>query len=591
MTSELTDEEKWSLSAKKAFTNQNNSSFNPSATINQVSIPVKGPIPVGASGALGIAGQIDNHVTRSLENGRDFVHDATIKATQSLKIARNSTVEETIETGTETTTKETISNPNHCNTLNYLYFEVLEELEIFTRLSRVDLYLLIPLPVEKNVTTAWLLEYECILRPLIACEKLQAGFDAAKKVAVMQKMAVLRKAREKASERQGAGGDSAASSSEVADAIANVLKSYSLLSGSDQDSGPGSWLYWQLVDRLAPELRDALGILHDRMKAASTQQKSDLSFLSDVLTQFFTKIGDIDGAFLKVDAAIAIAAGTVAATVPFGVVVEPIVIGLLAILELAGIDALPDDENLRSRVITLNQKYEALIAPSEAATPPSPASGQSGAAAAPTTADLLQQLLLSENALQERAEAQVELQRLKSHVIDHLLFYYQAIWSSWPEVIVSEFLQKFGIPEGLVDPHFACFRGHFGACRVTNVQLLKQGGINIAALREKVAEAAAKKDDQFIKTILVPTPGLVVEPLLGSCLGADGFVMAHRDLDLRARTAEVTKLESEGVQAQTESDRRKAMLAAGDLTDPSPLALPQIGVDMTTHSGPPATQP
>ncbi len=597
-TSELSDEEKWSLSAKKALTNQNNTSFNPSATINQVTIP-GGPIPVSAGGNLGIAGQIGSQVTRSLENGREFVQTATVKATQSLKIARNNTVEETTETGRETSTKETISNPNHCNTLNYLYYEVLEEIEICTRLSSVNLYLLVALPIEQNVTEAWLLEYECTLRPLIACEKLQAGFDAAKKLAVLRRVALLRKLREKAEaikDAKGGGGAGGSTSDTPAtkpltDAIDKVLTSYAKLSGADEDSGPGSWLYWAFVDRLAPELRDALGVLEDRMDGATARQKGDQSFLSDVLTQFFTKIGSVDDAFVKVDSAVVIAGGATLATIallPFGVVIAPIVAGFLAILELAGIDAVPDDENLRSRVISLEQKYDALIAPAEAALVPPPGTGQPDAAAGPTQAEILQRLLLVETELQERAEAEVEVRRLKSHIIHNLLFYYQAIWSTWPDVVVAEHLRQYGIPEDLVEPRFACFRGHYGACRVLNLEVLQKAGLDFSLLRKALLVEAGRHDGTYTHRMMVPTPGFVVEPLLGTCIGTDSFVLEHRALDLRARAAEVSKAEAESAQSRVEADRRKARIDGGDLSDPSPLTLPPIDVELTTHTAPPA---
>jgi hypothetical protein len=274
-TSEVSSDEKWSLSSKKSFANQTNSSFNPSATVNQVTIPT-GNTPVILGGALGISGNFSTQVNDSLERGREFIQEATFKAATSLKNSRNTTVEESSESGVETTSKEVISNPNRCNTLNYLYYEVLEEYDILTRPDRVDLFLFIPLTVNETITPEWLLQHECTLRPLLPCDTFHSGFDAARTLLVHAERETLRKALPPATQPAGS---PVPDLSQVRRALNSVINKYDVLSGTTQASGVGSWLYWQLVGTVAPELRDALGVL----KEQKSNMQGNLQDYEDVL--------------------------------------------------------------------------------------------------------------------------------------------------------------------------------------------------------------------------------------------------------------------------------------------------------------------
>lgn len=583
-TNEFSGDEKWSLASKKQLNRQNNTTFNPAATVNQVSIPVAGPIPVGIGGNVGISGSLSSGVTRAMESGREFIQSATVKATDSLKISRNSTVSDSTESGTETSTKETISNPNRVNTLNYLYYEVLEDIKVTTTAVGMDLYLFVPLPVDK-VTNDWLLRYECVLRPLLPCDQLRAGFDAAKAQLVNGIAAAIRRIRRRSAEQTAPDEPSGPDTAAIATAIQNVLDRYATLSGSSTDSGPGSWLYWEFVKALSTDLRDALGVLDEQFSAASEAQKSDVTFLTSILDQFFTTLGSVDDAFVLVDLAVGVALGTAAAVA--GGPVALTVAGLVIVLEALGIDAAPDDEGLKSRILTLQNKYEAFLVPP--AVPPLPPAAADGQGTAPTYAEQLQQQLLAEAELRESAAAQVESRRLRQHVQEHLAFYYQAIWSSWPDVVVEQRLREAGIA-GLVENRISGFRGYHGAFRVVDEQaLLDDAKIDLPALRTEVLKKAAEKDTAFTYVTTVPTAGVVVEPLLGRCLGGDAFVVEHRDLDLAARRSDIVLAEQAAAQAELESERRRALIAAGDLSEPAPRRGTQLEIELA--DGRPAAEP
>jgi hypothetical protein len=501
-------------------------------------------------------------------------------------MSRNNSVEDTTEIGTEIDTRENISNPNRTNTLNYFYYEVLERIEVLTRPNRIELFLLVPLRVEPNAPTLpWLLANECILRPLMPCSTLQASFDAVKRLLVLNEIEDLKAQAQRDQQKQDqqntqADANRAASLKNLIEA---TLRSYKKLSGADQSSGPGSWFYWSFIDILAPELRNVLGTLQAAWDALDSDQRQQLAQQGRILGQFFDALGSVDDAFLKVNVAVDIVEGAAIVGSLF-LSVAALIWPIELALEAMGIDVLPDDDGLRNAILKLKQSYDAAFTP----IPPVPAApaGATAQQQSAAQADALRQSAIADAQFEDRAEAQVETNRLVEHVTQNLDFYYQAIWSSLPEASVRQAITDAGIDSGFVEPRFAAFRGSYGVCRITDDDRLKKGGFAIKALEQSLLEKAAKNQTAFTFRISVPTPGFMVEPNMGICAGGDSFVAGHRDLDLKARQAEVDKATHEAASAGLEAARRQAMLDAGDLSDPAPRVAPEIDVDVKNLPSP-----
>jgi hypothetical protein len=116
------------------------------------------------------------------------------------------------------------------------------------------------------------------------------------------------------------------------------------------------------------------------------------------------------------------------------------------------------------------------------------------------------------------------------------------------------------------------FEGEYGAVRLANEKLAARLGFNVGSLDEWRAVVAAAAEAPSVDTLMVPAPGIVVEPYLGQCAGGDEFVSGHRTIDLERATAECDKVIAEVAFAQAEASRLAQRLSAGDLSDPRPLA-------------------
>jgi hypothetical protein len=577
MTKEISTDEKWTLSTKKLFAQESGSTFNPSATINKLSIPVTESLTVGAEGNLGISGELSNQLKNSTDRGREYIQTNTIKATDSLKITRNSSVEQTYEAGEERNSKETLSNPNINNTLNYLYYEVLEDIEIETKPLTLDLYLFIPLRVEE-INNEWLLRYECVLRPLLKCEALRAGFDAAKRELIFrelekQKTNRMQQDLELTSELDS---EKIEQAKKLDRAISRVIDTYHLLTGESPESGPGSWVYWSFVDALAKPLRDALGVLDEQYRDLSEEDRKSIIVLGGLLDEFFSTLGPVDDAFFILD--VLVAAGTgyahyMAAIITSGLSI--IVSAVLLILAEVGFDVDADDEGLRSKINSLNNKYKAFIVSASSLTElPAP----NGDGVMPTYSELTQRQMISDAATLSWVEAQVESKRLKEHIQDHLTFYYQVIWSNLPQAIIEEYIEEAGISH-LVEHTFSGFQGQRAACRVTANSQLISAGIDLEKLKQEVFKDSQHHDDKYRYIVTVPTPGVIVEPLLGTCDGGDRFIGEHREQNSRKHAVELGRSEQELEMAKLEVARYQARLDTEDYSDPSRVQ-PRIGVDI-----------
>ena len=146
-TTEIIGNERLSVAAQKQILSEQSATYKPSATVNNVTIPVKGMSSVGAGGQLGISGAIGDLDRDAITRGRDFIVEATVNAVESIKSARTVVVEDESTVGFESTSAEELSNPNRTNTLTYLYYELEEEYRVSVEPTSLDLYLQIPLTV------------------------------------------------------------------------------------------------------------------------------------------------------------------------------------------------------------------------------------------------------------------------------------------------------------------------------------------------------------------------------------------------------------------------------------------------------------
>jgi hypothetical protein len=604
--------EKFSLAVKKQTVNETNSTYNPSATINSISIPIQGSAEVGIGGGLGVSSVLANLNRNTLDRGSDFVQDVTFRSIETVKTTRTLTVETTVESGFETNSRETLANPNRCNTLNYLFYELVDDVQIVTRPSALDLYLFLPLPFESKVTAEWLVANECYLRPLVPCEKLAEGFDAARRLITLTRLKAVRKARalaekkaakKAASSGAGAGGAAAPGDEDLArvvDRVEAALTAYRSLSGADQtERFIGRWAYWELVKIVSERIVDAFEKLNERWSASSFK-KENAEQVAAAIEGFKGDIGDIDMEFGKVNAAIGVFTGIalLGGPVPFGMLIVAAIIAVGAACDALGLDVVPDDAGLERKSEQMVNSADILFAAAEAVVPTAPPSatgagaapGAAGAAPAydPIEAQKIVERLRAEEELVEEMEARTAFMALRHHVLERIHFYHQAIWSRYDSSWIAQRLLNLGVPPGLFELRFRAYEGEHGAIRLADPDMAKKLGFDYGSLAEWRKMALQDPGPRRRMTVSVPAPGAVVEPLLGSCNGADEFVLRHRALDLARAEAERLRLEANADLARAEVKRLEARIAAGLLDDPSPFGrATHLSIELETNGAAP----
>ena len=178
ISTEIVGDEKWTHAATKQLSADLNQSIDSNMKVS-ATVPVP---PASINVERGNAARTAGAVKGSITDTEERVHQATVKVTDALRRKVSSTVETSEEAGFEETVRDTIVNPNKCNTLTYHFFEITERHEVATQLESIVPVLLVPL-ADPVITPAWLLAHECLLREHLPCEAFYAGFDAARAVA------------------------------------------------------------------------------------------------------------------------------------------------------------------------------------------------------------------------------------------------------------------------------------------------------------------------------------------------------------------------------------------------------------------------
>ncbi|GIL02158.1 MAG: hypothetical protein BroJett030_20570 [Alphaproteobacteria bacterium] len=574
-TTEITGNERISASAQKQMLREQSAQYNPSATINNISIPVKGMADVGVGGSLGISATLGSLNRDTVTRAVEFIRDTTLKAVESIKSARTVVVEDEATSGIETTTAEELSNPNRVNTLTYLYYELEEQFEVTVTPVAIDLYLFLPLPVDPVISPEWLLVHECLLAPLIDCPALTEGFAAARLLVTLDRLEAQEQAALPVTVAPAAPGRADDRLKPVIAAIGAMISAYDELSGASLvQASFGKWVYWRTLLQFSEIIADACEKLKIAWTNASAAERNR-SFVIDLITRFKTDIGNIDNAFLPVNIAVnaMVGVGTVVAYGPF----SPFVYLMAQAADSVGADLLPDDANLEHRCEQMVLTMEALFAKeSEAAELAVPVVDGTGEdAEADLKAAAIERERIAQQRRIDRAEARTRFEALQSYVRERKLFFHQVIWSHHDYSWIESQLRLRGIPPQLFDLRFAAFDGEFGALRLANLALAQEMGFDSSTLTRWQRELDRLRSTATARyTAHAPAPGVVVEPLIGTCMGGDTFVEAHRALDVERAAAEVRKLKAEAELAEKEVARLAARLERDMLDDPTPFEGP-----------------
>lgn len=229
ISTEFVGDEKWSLAVTKQVSATMNQSLDANLKANaDVSVPVKA-VKLGAGAGGGVGSNTAGSLSASMTETEEKIRQVTTKAASSLKNTVSSVVETAEEAGLETTTTETIVNPNKCSSLTYHFFEIQEAFKVTTAVESVAPYLLVPFTIP-DVTLEWVLCNECVLHRHLPCETFYEGFKAAKRLRVNEHLGEFLGTLESSEIDAAADG--------VLKQIATVLESYLALKNATLEVKP-----------------------------------------------------------------------------------------------------------------------------------------------------------------------------------------------------------------------------------------------------------------------------------------------------------------------------------------------------------------
>lgn len=145
-----------------------------------------GVVSFGGSSDLNGAGEKESN--RSKKNFRE----AVVKSSQELKNEQKMEIELTSSTEYEETVTGEISNPNEEISVTYLFYELQRRFKVCEYLNDVTPVILVAnaVPTPDEITEAWLLRYEWILRRVILDDAFLKAFNLLKKSPAGQKLQI-----------------------------------------------------------------------------------------------------------------------------------------------------------------------------------------------------------------------------------------------------------------------------------------------------------------------------------------------------------------------------------------------------------------
>ncbi|WP_114751961.1 phage tail tape measure protein [Pleomorphovibrio marinus] len=345
------------------------------------------------------------------------------------------------------------------------------------------------------------------------------------------------------------------------------------------EAGPGSYLYWQILRTVSPELELALATLaarYEQVRMLPEGAQRNRALVEAVAT-FINQAGDMQAAFSKIDMITTamgvggISAVTALASVggPGAMISTAISATITTLLAVFGddngmLDLIPDDEGLKNHMMSLYGHYLSMAQ----------FAGEVAMLGANAT---IEERAQYERMLQERrqeqrkyAQLRVEYERLVCHIRKNLAYYAQVVWTQMGTADIQRLLEKFDLPLYAVEHRWSGFVGNRAAVLITDPESVLGDDFDWSAAKEQLVVEEILKDTREPLCLTMPTAGMTVEPALGLCNGCEDFVRTHRELDLNVRRAEVHKAKAEAEQAVLEAERFKKRLAKDLLGDPTP---------------------
>lgn len=517
-----------------------------------LSLPVPtGEIPLAGSASAGA--EMTAELSEALKSTVNRTSERTEEAASSLKNQRKTRIELTRDSGRESKQTRVLVNTNRGRTLNCHYFEIMANYRVETRLVELRPCLLLPYP-RQRLTRRWVLSHEFVLRQALLDASFLPGFEAAHTLELAEALAVL---QAPSAPNSGASSEAACARARdailvaatalemsVQDAIAAMTKRSSLLAMVGGPRAYGAVVLAHLQGDRVPLQRLLYGALlaaGDKALPALEQLRTAGHPASAALETFFAAVKVAD-----------FSPPVSAARASDGLRLRGLAAALAERFIFGGIlDDGPDDAGLAAAVGAAVAWAQPASAPPTTGGRPVARAAAASESGSPTkyltgTAKPLETLPLT-----QLAEATVEYQRLADHLQEYAPHYQQAVWLRTHPDERARFLRAQGLALPIVSEEILGFEDDKAIHPLTDLAAVKKF-LDFEKLTKDVRASSIAPQTTHLS---LPTPGTVLESLLGQCDALEDYIVQSRALELRQKAAEAA-------QDEAEVERRRQRLGA-----------------------------
>jgi len=512
-------------------------------------------------------------LANSSKNNLEILRESVAKASNKLKLERETKVSESSEVGIENKVTRKVRNPNLCHTLTLNYYEVLAHYEIVTEFNRDDarLCVLDPNPVQsEEFTYENIRYYESVLKRVLLLPDLAVGFDAARKLFAQDQLCEARRRNEMCSAVSKVVAVDEPGRVQLRAAAKRAYDTYKALATATLAATvvPSPWML------ISPWPVFTLQI-NDRAKVQKYMYLRRAKSIAPGLFEVLAGMASAPDSDASVQALAEALGGTTFSTLSTNAIAQDkdamykVLRQDLYVLPLWVFTDIPEDAyavndgGLMSMLNTFTEGVRALSQAKELA---------AGKAAMEANQGAVQ----TDYSNKEIAEALESVQSLANHLNRYRNYYRTCILTLMP--FPDAFQNRLSMLP-LIERRVLGFDNNDVALPV-NASLDPRTD---ALFKLLVLDNEELTSSRTVQDVTLPTSGIHVETRLGECCACEDYIDDLRRLDLRAKDADVDLKRETIAQQKVETERMRARLAAGDLDDP--IAHPPI---LRIETSPPA---
>lgn len=502
-----------------------------------------------------------NGITNSSKNNLEILRESVTKATNKLKLQRETKVSETSEIGTENKVTRKVRNPNMCHTLTLNYYEVLAHYGIVTEFNKDDARLCVlddnPIQMDDFNDTN-MRYYESVLRRVLLVPDLAKGFDAARKLYAQAQLCEAERRNETCHAMANLDTGDEAARQQLVDTVGRAVAAYKKLQQSGVSAIPvpspiqfflpvfwpiltimvfdqvslQRWMYLNRAAAIAPHLFEVLGTLSKNTPVSD----SDIQELAEAFND--VKPSSLSISSIQVDT------NSMYWLLRRALSVPPVP---AVFTDIPDYCYTPNDAGLMAILNTFMATIGELAKAKQAA-------------AAKRAMDANQESVQTDYTNKEIAEALESVEALRFHLNQYRNYYRTAILTLMP--FPDAFVNRLGaLP--MVERRVVGFDADQVALPI-NAALDPRTDLLFRTLVTENEELLSTRTTQ---PVTLPTSGIHVETRRGNCNSCEDYIVMLRRRDLQMKRVAIDLKQETLAQQKLETARLQARIEGEDYTE------------------------